>query len=726
MYNKIQFKIIALITLITAIFVFGLFSLRHSVVKNISALLNDRVSEKDTILRRIIDLKSSTLTSYIYDNSYWDELLAFSISKDEKWAEENFLPSMKTYNLDCVWLYDKDMNLTYTINDFNDRTFRELPISREEMKSIVFKDPFAHFFINTSSGLMEISSGPLQPSSDSKRITPPQGYYIGGRIWDKEYLNDLSVISSSKISIISNIRDTIIKDDLNSYEFINEIYLKDWNGSNLVKLRAITESLVTKKSVNFTTYQFIGTIIFIVLIITLISLFLFKIVNIPLNSITYSLEKESIEPINYLQNQKNEFGQIARLIKDFFTNKEYLIDEIKMRKNAEEELIIKQNELIKSKEKAEELSKLKSNLLANLSHEFRTPLSGIIGISELLMEEIKEFEQLKLLNDISVSGKRLHDTLNSILMLAQFESSEIVLHKEKFNLAKEIQAYVDKYKYKADEKKLDLIINYSDRNIVLKTDKDLFKQIFYNVFDNAIKFTDKGSVTVIISSKYIDSKLYAVIDIIDTGIGIEEKNIGIIFGEFRQVSEGFTRKYEGTGLGLTLTKKFLELLDGKITCNSSVGAGSTFSVCLPAFTEIKIKESEISEDAVESDLKSELLNVLFVEDNLSNQFVFEKFLTGIANVEFAADGETAMKLIENKSYKLIFMDINLGSGIDGIETARLIRKSESYKDIPIVALTGYAMEHDKDYFLSHNFDYFVVKPFSKIDLLNVINEVKKS
>ena len=215
-------------------------------------------------------------------------------------------------------------------------------------------------------------------------------------------------------------------------KFINEIYLKDWNGSNLVKLRAITESLVTKKSVNFTTYQFIGTIIFIVLIITLISLFLFKIVNIPLNSITYSLEKESIEPINYLQNQKNEFGQIARLIKDFFTNKEYLIDEIKMRKNAEEELIIKQNELIKSKEKAEELSKLKSNLLANLSHEFRTPLSGIIGISELLMEEIKEFEQLKLLNDISVSGKRLHDTLNSILMLAQFESSEIVLHKKKF------------------------------------------------------------------------------------------------------------------------------------------------------------------------------------------------------------------------------------------------------------------------------------------------------
>jgi CheY-like chemotaxis protein len=157
-----------------------------------------------------------------------------------------------------------------------------------------------------------------------------------------------------------------------------------------------------------------------------------------------------------------------------------------------------------------------------------------------------------------------------------------------------------------------------------------------------------------------------------------------------------------------------------------MGAGSTFTVCIPAFAETKLKETGVPEESVKTDLKPELLNVLFVEDNLSNQFVFEKFLSGTANVDFAGDGETALNLIENKNYGLIFMDINLGSGIDGIETVRLIRELEYYKNIPVVALTGYAMEHDKDYFLSHNFDYFVVKPFSKVDLLNVIKEIKKS
>jgi signal transduction histidine kinase len=725
MYNKIQFKIIALITFITAIFIFGLFSFRHSAMKNVSSLLNDRVSEKDTLIKRIIDLKSSSLTSYIYDNSYWDEMLAFSKSKDEKWASENITPSMKIFNVDCIWLYDKEMNLVYTTNNFNDRTFKELPISKEELKSIVFNNPFSHFFINTGAGLMEISTGPLQPSSDVQRLTPPQGYYIGGRIWDSEYLMDLSVLSSSKVAVITNIRDSLIVDDLNSFEFINEIYLKDWNGRNLVKLRAMTESPVTKKFIAFTTYQFIGTIIFVILIITLISLFLFKIVNVPLKSITYSLEKESTEPINDLQKQKNEFGQIARLIKDFFTNKEFLIDEIKMRISAEEELIKKQNELILSKEKAEELSKLKSNLLANLSHEFRTPLSGIIGISELLKDEITGVEQLKLLNDITISGKRLHDTLNSVLLLAQFESSEIAVHGEMFNLTKEIKLYIDKYKYKADEKNLNLNIVFEDDKIIVNTDKDLLKQIFYNIFDNAVKFTDKGSVTVKLSSVYENSKKFAAIELIDTGIGISEKNINIIFDEFRQVSEGFTRKYEGTGLGLTLTKKLLEVMGGKITCNSKQGAGSTFTIFISAFAEIETELPAGAEKISKSESKHDLVNVLFVEDNPSNQFVFERFLHGVVNVDFASDGNTALNLVKNNKYGIIFMDINLGLGIDGIEVTKRIRSNESLKNIPVVALTGYAMEHDREYFLSNGFDYFVVKPFSKADLFNVINEINK-
>jgi len=544
---------------------------------------------------------------------------------------------------------------------------------------------------------------------------------MAGRLWTNEYLEDLSQLTSSQISLVTNPKDTVIDYELGSFEFINEIPLKDWNDANLVVLRAITKSQVTEKFIDFTNYQFAGTILFVILIISLLSLFLFKIVNIPLKSIADSLEKENIAPINNLQNKNNEFGEIARLINDFFKYKESLIEEINTRKKIEAKLIENQNELIKAKEKAEELSKLKSTLLTNLSHEFRTPLSGIIGISELLKDEIDNKEQHRLLNDISHSGKRLHDTLNSILLLAQFESSNINIHKENFNLANEIKFYFENFRYKAEEKNLNLIIDINDRDLYIETDKDLLKQIFYNVYDNAVKFTDKGSINIKLSSKFENNTLFAVIDATDTGIGIKKDNIDIIFNEFRQSSEGFTRKYEGAGLGLTLTKKILNLLNGNILCKSELGIGSTFTIYLPAYKIIDVpNETEHKTKKV----KSKLLNILLVEDNPSNQFVFTKYLENIVHVDVAPDGIIALELIKNKKYDMIFMDINLGAGIDGIETRKEIKKIDAYKNIPIAALTGYAMDQDRNYFLSQGFDFFIIKPFSKSDLMDVINNLK--
>jgi signal transduction histidine kinase/CheY-like chemotaxis protein len=721
MYNKIQFKIIALITFITAIFIFGLFSLRNAEMNNISMLLKDRVSEKNTLIKKIINLKSKPLLSYVYDYSYGDKILEFSKTRDEKWALLNIASTMSTFSVNSVWLYDKDLNLIYTTNDFNDRTFKELPLSKKDLKSIVNKNPFSHFFINTSVGLMEISLCPLQPSSDIKRISPHRGYLIGSRLWTNEYLEDLSNLTNSKILLITNLNDTVIDNDINSFEFVNEIPLQNWNDTNLVKLRAKTESPVTKQFFNYSYIQFIGTIIFVILIITLISMFLFRIVNVPLKSITDSLENENTTPIKDLQKNKNEFGEIARMITDFFKNKQTLLDEINIRKKIETELIEKQDELIKAKEKAEELSKLKSTLLTNLNHEFRTPLSGIIGISELLKDEIKNKEQLKLLNDITYSGKRLHDTLHSILLLAQFESSNIVIHKKNFNLANEIKNYFKKYRYKAEEKNIDLKIEIEDENLYIETDKDLLKQIFYNIFDNAVKFTDKGSVNIKLSSKKENNNLFAVIDVTDTGIGINKNNIDKIFDEFRQSSEGFTRKYEGTGLGLTLTKKILKLLNGKICCKSEPEIGSTFTIFLPAY---KIAEGMKMTEPKTTKEKSKSLNILLVEDNPSNQFVFTKYLENIVQVDVASDGQDALELIKSKMYDMIFMDINLGTGIDGIETRKEIKNIDAYKNIPIAALTGYAMEHDKDYFLSKGFDFFIIKPFSKSDLIDVVNHIK--
>lgn len=721
MYNKIQFKIIALITLVTVFFILGILSLRNSESKNISMLLKDRVSEKDTIIRKIIDLKSKPLLNFVYDYSYWDELLAFVNSypknKDEKWAYDNVITTFDTYKVNAVWIYDEELNFVYTSNNINERTFKELPLSKDDIKSIISKNLFAHFFINTNTGLMEISVAPLQPSYDNERITHPQGFFMAGRLWTNDYLDDLSKLTSSKISLITNLKDTLIDDDIKTFEFVNDVNLQDWNGANLVKLRAITESAVIEKFFDYSYYLFIGTVLFIILIIILISMYLFKNVNVPLKSITSSLEYGNTEYIRFLLNKKNEFGDISRLISESFKNKESLLSEIAMRKTVEQELI-------NAKEKAEELNILKSNLLANLSHEFRTPLSGIIGLSELLSDEIVNKEQLKLINDIMSSGKRLNDTLNSILLLAQFESSEIILHKEKINIANEIRNYFEKFKYKTDEKNLALKIVIEDIGIFVETDKELLRQVFYNLFDNAVKFTDKGSVTVRLYSLQDADGFSAAVDITDTGIGISDNYKGHIFDEFRQVSEGYTRKYEGTGLGLTLTKKVLNLLNGSIKFTSIQGKGSTFTVTIPAFKEDKI--GILKEDINESEKeKHKLMDILFVEDNPSNQFVFQKFLTDHAVVKFASSDAETFNVLNKRKFDLIFLDINLGLGMDGIQIAQEIRKMDIHKNIPLIALTGYALEKDREFFLSNGFDYFVVKPFSKNDLLNVLYQFKK-
>ncbi|MBI5404516.1 MAG: response regulator [Ignavibacteriae bacterium] len=720
MYNKIQFKIIALILLITAIFVFGLISLRNAENRNYSSFIKGRIAEKDTVIRKIISLKSETLITYVFDYSYWDEMVTFSRTKEEKWAEENIVPSIKTFGLDAVWILDNDFNTSYSLNSANDRAFT-LPITKEDFKSIVNKNLFSHFFVYTTRGLMEISIAPLQPGADLQRVTIPLGYYIGGRLWTKEYLDNISELTYSRMEILKNPKDSIINEDLSSFEFVNVIELKDWNGSTLSRLNAVTTSYSTKEFLKLENYQFIATIFFIVLVILLISLYLFKLLNKPLKAITLSLEKESSKPLEELTSRKNEFGEIARLINEFFENKNSLLAEIMMRTNAENLLIKNQAELIKAKEKAEELSKLKSNLLANLSHEFRTPLSGIIGLSELLKLDSHDEEQKRLLNDISVSGKRLHDTLNSILLLAQFESSDITVHKEKFNLGTEIRSQFENIKYKAEDKNLELKIILEEEDIYLDTDRDLIKQILFNLYDNAVKFTVKGSIKIKLSSRIINGMLNAEVNISDTGIGIQKKDIDFIFDEFRQGSEGFKRKYEGTGLGLTLTKKILGILGGKIECRSEPGIGTTFTVFIPAFKIINMEE-EMEKDI--SGQKVKPLNVLFVEDNPSNQYVFKKFIEDVVNVDFASTGENALEFVKIKHYDLIFMDINLGPGMDGIETLKKIRETEGKENLIVAALTGYAMENDREHFLSCGFDYFIVKPFGKNDLLNVINDIK--
>ncbi|MGA7720554.1 MAG: PAS domain-containing sensor histidine kinase [Ignavibacteriaceae bacterium] len=237
-------------------------------------------------------------------------------------------------------------------------------------------------------------------------------------------------------------------------------------------------------------------------------------------------------------------------------------------------------ELLAAKEKAEQSDKLKSNILANMQHEFRTPLIGIQGFSKILMEEIKDADLCELSKYIFSSGQRLLNTLNSILYMSKFESDSVSVQLKKQNISQKINDIISPFEMTAAEKNIELKL-FPGENIYVMIDIDLFSQAIINLLDNAFKFTKKGSVTVIIDKVEEDRKGWAVIKITDTGIGIKESELAIIFNPFRQASEGFARDYEGNGLGLTLSKRMIEMMDGKITLESKYDFGSTFTVWLP-------------------------------------------------------------------------------------------------------------------------------------------------
>ncbi len=422
-------------------------------------------------------------------------------------------------------------------------------------------------------------------------------------------------------------------------------------------------------------------------------------------------ELASISPV------KNNEGEVISFlaVKEDITERKRMLDE-----------------LIAAKEEAEEINRIKSNFFSNMSHELRTPLVGIIGFSDMLLDEIKNKEQKEFVESIHESGNRLLKTLNTILNISKLEAEKVKLQLQTLNIYEEVNYAVESNRNNALSKKLDLIFSCYDKELFAEIDKKIFRAVINNLINNAIKFTDKGSVSINITPKVKDSKDFIIIDIVDTGIGISPEHYKIIFDEFRQGSEGLSRSFEGVGLGLTIAKRFIKLLNGEISVSSELGKGSVFSVEIPSLNNSKEKQLQDDIDMASKPIevtKNQKPNILLVEDDSVNRSVTRYFLKDVGDLETAKTGESALELIKNKKYDLILMDIALGSGLNGIETTKLIRENIGYKDVPVIALTAYAMHIEKDKFLLEGCNDYLSKPFTKNELidkvLNALHHNKK-
>ncbi len=386
-------------------------------------------------------------------------------------------------------------------------------------------------------------------------------------------------------------------------------------------------------------------------------------------------------------------------------------------------------ELIISKEKAEEMNELKSNFLANMSHELRTPLIGILGYSEILAEEIENEECSRMIQTIRDSGERLKNTLNMILDLSKVEGNHIQLIYEELDLEVLVGNSVDLFEGAAKHKGLFLKFAPPSEKLYASLDKRLLVDIMNNLLKNAIVYTEKGGITVTMNVVHEKGRDWANIAVHDTGIGIDKKNHELIFEEFRQVSEGLSRSFEGSGLGLTLTKRYTELMGGTVSVQSELGSGSVFTLCFPLIEVDEKNKEKISRASHHSKISkpavSELPECLYVEDDEVSRNIVALILKDICSVNFAMSGDEALSMAECKTYDIFLMDINLGKGIDGVQVTKFLRKMPQYKTTPIVAVTAYAMVGDKPEFLKAGCSHYISKPFSSQELIKVVSKALK-
>lgn len=376
-------------------------------------------------------------------------------------------------------------------------------------------------------------------------------------------------------------------------------------------------------------------------------------------------------------------------------------------------------ELKNAYQKAKESINFKNYLLGNINHEIRTPLNAILGFTQILKEETSKEIIDELADKILFASNRLLNTLDTIIELSDLQSDSRKIIKNEISIYELLKTVKHRFSTLANEKQLLFEVIEPDQDIMIRSDEFLLKKILYQLLDNAFKYTHQGSVTLSLRFDLKESENWLVLDVSDTGIGIEQEKLETIFEAFRQGSEGLARSYQGSGLGLTLTKKMVELLGGKISVESEKGIGSKFSVHIP----FELPHSNSKRNGNGNGLTEiEGRRILIVEDNQLNAEVLSHYLKSIINTDIAFNSQQAIELSERYLYDLVLMDISLKNGESGIDVMKKMKLREEYKTVPIVALTAFTFDEDKNKFLAEGFDGFIPKPIQRNELISKIRD----
>jgi len=402
--------------------------------------------------------------------------------------------------------------------------------------------------------------------------------------------------------------------------------------------------------------------------------------------------------------------------------------DISRRKEAERAILRNQEELRAAKLQAEEANRAKSKFLANMSHEIRTPLNGIMGMLQLLEAMELEKEQGEYVRLAILSSRRLITLVDDILDISRVEAGALTLSREPFDFSETFAAVEHLFGLSAQQQRIDLQFVVDPRiPSRLTGDAARLQQVLNNVVGNAIKFSHGGSVRVEASLLSVHEKACRLlIEVEDTGIGIPDDKIALLFNPFTQVESSYARRYQGAGLGLAIVKRLVTLMGGTIALSSEEDRGTVFCISLPFGVESATQPEAQAPHAAFQGALPRPARILLAEDDVVNRLVVAGMLRRLGHhVTEAHDGRQALDMLGSHDFELVIMDIQMPE-VDGLEATRALRSDPEYTEnarVPVLALTAYAMDGDKERFLQEGMDGYLAKPVELDELQRVITSL---